>query len=44
MKKAISITIEEKVYNEVKAEAKKDGRNISNLIEFIIRQYLEGRK
>ncbi len=40
MKKAISVTIEEKIYKEVKEAAEKDGRTISNYIENILRQYL----
>lgn len=40
MRKIISITIDEKLHEQLKALADKEGRNLSNLIEFITRQYL----
>lgn len=40
MKKIISITIEELIHKQLKEAAERDGRTLSNLIEFIARQYL----
>lgn len=40
MKKVISISIDEKLHEKLKEIAKKEDRPISNLIEFIARQYL----
>ena len=40
MKKAFAITVEESIYDAIKSLAEKDGRNLSNMIEFILRQYL----
>lgn len=44
MKKAISVTIEESLYNHLKKLAVADGRNLSNLIEFLLRKAVEDRK
>lgn len=44
MKKAIGVTIEESIYNRIKEEAEKQGRNLSNMVEYILRKYLEEKK
>lgn len=44
MKKPFSITVEESIYDAIKSEAEKEGRTISNFIEFILRQYLADRR
>ena len=41
MKKAFSITIDEELYNRVKELAEKEGRTISNLIEFLLRDAID---
>ena len=40
MGKTISIYMDEKLHEELKAMAEKEMRPVSNLIEYIIRQYL----
>lgn len=43
MKKTVCVTIEEKIVSSVKALADIEGRNMSNMIEYILRQYLAQR-
>lgn len=43
MKKTVCVTIEEKIVDSVKALADIEGRNMSNMIEYILRQYLAQR-
>jgi metal-responsive CopG/Arc/MetJ family transcriptional regulator len=40
MKKRFSISLEEDILKQVQELAEKEGRNLSNMIEYIIRQYL----
>ena len=40
MKKPFTITVEESIYNEIKKLAEAEGRNLSNMIEYILRKYL----
>ena len=44
MKKPFTITVEESIYNQIKTEADKEGRNLSNMIEYILRKYLEEKQ
>jgi metal-responsive CopG/Arc/MetJ family transcriptional regulator len=39
MKTRITITLDEKWLDKVKAEAEREGRSVSNMIETMIRQY-----
>ena len=41
MKIIISITVDSTVSKEIKAQAKKETRNLSNMIEVMAKQYLE---
>lgn len=41
MKKAIGVTIEVEIYDQIKKLADAEGRNLSNMVEFILRKYLE---
>jgi predicted CopG family antitoxin len=41
MKRRMSITIDETVYNNVCELAKKENRNVSNMIELLIKGILE---
>lgn len=43
MKKPFSITIEEELYNKLKEIAEEEGRNLSNLIEFLLRKAVENK-
>ena len=42
MKKTISIYIDDKLHEDLKVLAEKEMRPVSNLIEYILRKYLEG--
>lgn len=44
MKKPFSITIEEDLYNRLKELADQEGRNLSNLIEYLLRKAVEDSK
>lgn len=43
MKIPVSVSMDENLIEELKAAAEKEGRNFSNLIEYIVRQYLENK-
>ena len=44
VKKAFSITIEKDLYYRLKEMAEKEGRTLSNLIEFLLRKAVEDSK
>ena len=43
MKRAFSITIDESLYERLKRLAEEDGRTLSNLIEFLLRNAVAGK-
>lgn len=44
MKKTISIYIDDKLHEDLKVLADKEMRPVSNLIEYILRKYMEENK
>lgn len=44
MKKSIAVTIDESIMDKIKDLALIENRNISNLVETILRDYLENNK
>jgi predicted CopG family antitoxin len=44
MKKQLNITIEEDLYEKVKADAKKESRTISNYIQKVISDHFTAKK
>ena len=40
MRTNTSVSLEEKIIEAIKAEAEKDGRNFSNMVEVILRDYI----
>ncbi len=43
MRTNISVSLDKELIETLKALAENEGRNFSNMIEYIIRQYLAGR-
>ena len=43
-KKKLTITLDNEVYEDLKTEAKKDSRPVSNMINFILKLFLKRNK
>ena len=44
MKKKTSITIDDKIYDAIIREAKKENRNFSNMVEYALSEYIKSKK
>lgn len=44
LKEKISITIDSDLLNELKAEAEKDDRSLSQFINLVLRKYIKSKK
>lgn len=41
MKKIVSLTLEIEIIEKLKELAEKEGRNFSNMVEYIVRKYMD---